>query len=93
MLNYYTTLSLRESIPAGEIHVVVLNTTLDLVCDMGSEVVAEITDPAETAKSRLSRALLALLSNPLFLQTVISMKNMGRDTGGLPIQFTLFYGS
>lgn len=45
------------------------------------EAVAEITDPAEAAKFRLSRALLTLLSNPLFLQTMISMKNMGRDTG------------
>lgn len=93
MLSYYTALSLRQPSPAGEIHVVVLNITLDLVCDMASEIVAEITDPAEAAKFRFSRALLALLSSLLFLQTVISMKNMGRDTGGLPIQFTLLYGS
>lgn len=57
------------------------------------EVVAETTDPAEAAKFMLSRALLALLSNRLFLQTMISMKNMGRDMGGLPIQFTLLCGS
>lgn len=60
---------------------------------MGSEVVAEITDQAEAAKFRLSRALLALLSNPLFLQAIISIKNMVRDTGGLPIQFSVLYGA
>lgn len=93
MLSYYTTLSLREPSSAGEIHVVVPNTALDLVCDLGSEVVAEITDQAEAAKFRLSRALLALLSKSVFLQNIISMKNVERDTGALPIQFTLLYGS
>lgn len=57
-----TTLSLREpnSLSHGGIHVVVLNTALDLVCDMRSEVAAETTDQVEAAEFRLSEALLAL---------------------------------
>lgn len=78
----------KLSLSHGGIHVVVLNIALDLVCDMRSEVAAETTDQADAAEFRLSEALLALTC-----LTFTSMKNMGRDTGDLPIQFTLLYGS